>query len=621
MPLPVPVVFHNDEPCESLCDRLSAANAFSSARQFLSLAAINPTAVNAGSPSDVQRLAHWSGQEPDALLRYRIGKSNGRLEWRLGAALFNRQARRGRIFRYCPNCVADDLDNGSGRPISRAYVRVGWTSRVVKTCIEHMRPIVETAVGKETGDSFCRFVAANISTIRKLAEADTEVALAEVDAYAEDRIRGKLREPYLDQFEAHVAIDLCRHIGSFVKRHPSAMKAVPVELRSAPAREIGFQIARQGEQAMRDLVAKVAAAERPNGTAKFIFGALGRWLRTNANQPEFTELTEFFQDVAVRNLPYGVGETCFVRVQRRYVHSVISAMAEYGLHDDRTVQLLLQAGLITDASVSLGRIHFDADKAHPILDAASQTITSREARERLGISERVMTNLLNRAVIPRVEERDSVRIYTRIRVEDVEIFRSKLFARVMIGVVPTESVSVTRVCQGAGCDTADVIMALLDGRLKHVFAAPGHDGSIWALCFDLERSLECLAEDRKTLSAVVGVPVLNLPDAAVRMAVKSNTIGYLIRLGLLEPMTVRNQVNKRQQAVVTTASIEEFQRNHIRLSEVAVMYEAHPGRLIEYFAKVGIKPIYDNCGTNVSRFFRRTDIENAPVDIPRFSKR
>ncbi|TCU18648.1 hypothetical protein EV131_114155 [Rhizobium laguerreae] len=167
-----------------------------------------------------------------------------------------------------------------------------------------------------------------------------------MDDYIASRIRGSSAEPYLDRFEAFIANDLCDHLGRFLKSHALGFPFVPDELRAASAREIGFHVARKGESEIRNVIESVIHRTQPNGTARFSFGVLGRWLRSNTNREEYLELVELFQDVAERNLPYGPGDVCLVPVGRRYLHSVHSAAQEYGLFEERIVELLRTAGLI-----------------------------------------------------------------------------------------------------------------------------------------------------------------------------------------------------------------------------------------------------------------------------------
>ncbi|MDH6231606.1 ribosome-binding factor A [Mesorhizobium soli] len=620
MVLPVPVVFHPDEIPESLCDRLSAANGFSSMKLFMSMTGIDARGLERGESQSIARLSHWSGDDPTLLARYRVTTMLRRLDWQLGAAIFNKGVRRGNRFRYCPMCVVNDMETGRCRHVSRPYVRVGWLTRAVRNCTRHRCPLVEKPTTARTGDSFCRFVAANLGEIEHQAAATVADFPVALDSYVEDRISGILQEQYLDRFEAHVAIDLCTHLGRFVKRHPPALSLLPPDLRSAPSREIGFFLARQGELKIRSTVAWIIERERPKGRARFLFGSLGRWLRNNSHEPEFAEVLELFQDIAERNLPYGPGEMCFVPVRRRYLHSVKSASIEYGLFADRTLTLVKQAGLIEDDTSSHARIYFDAEKAHDILVAASRTITSQEAKRELGATERVMSRILQAGLLRRVEARDGIRNYSRIRREDLDDFRTHLFANVAISEDLSSLSTIVTVCQKAFCDVEDVLSAVMSGRISGVAAKPNHGHRLDSLRFDLDEAIAYFSSIRATLSDIASNNVMSQRDASVYMHVKATTIPYLIDKGLLETGVINNPFNNRRQTVVTVASIDAFRTEHIPVSEVASFYETHPIVILDLFAKIGVHPIYDNCG-NVSRFFRRSDIIDAPIVIPRFKKR
>ncbi|WP_157213820.1 TniQ family protein [Rhizobium leguminosarum] len=621
MPLPVTVVHHVDETPESLCDRLSVANGFSSKRIFLTMTGIKAPALAKADPGAIRRLANWSGENIADLERNRITTRPRRLDWQLGSAVFNKQARCGKRFRYCPNCVVDDIKTGRGRPVSRPYVRAAWMSRAVTNCVRHARPIVEIAVASKADDSFCRFVATNSAKIHQEADSSVPTEFVAVDAYAQDRMLGALKEPYLDRFEAHVAIDLCVYLGKFLKRHRSAFSLIPEDLRKAPTRELGFHYARKGATAIREIVVDVINKIRPNGLHKFFFAALGRWLRSNSNEPEFSEVLDLFQDVAERNLPFAAGEMCFVTVRKRYLHSVVSAGAEYGLHEERVVQLMHEAGLIETSQLAHGRIYFDAAKAHDILVAATKTLTSRQAREELGVTEHVMAGLLDSGLLARVEPRTETRVYSRIRREDLDKLRDSIFDQV-VGIHESNRtpIPIERVCQYAACEVVDVLAAVIGGHLRKVFISPNDKPRIASLRFDRDEAVAHLSKVRPTLSAIAGRAVMNQRAASAYLRAKPTTVPYLINLGLLETVEIINPVNGRLQLAVTVESMDLFQRDHILVSEVAARHETHPNTILDLFAKIEVRPIYDNCG-NVSRFFLRSEVLDAPIEVRRYKRK
>ncbi|TCM64419.1 hypothetical protein EV291_14624 [Rhizobium sp. BK068] len=76
-------------------------------------------------------------------------------------------------------------------------------------------------------------------------------------------------------------------------------------------------------------------------------------------------------------------------------------------------------------------------------------------------------------------------------------------------------------------------------------------------------------------------------------------------------------MNGRPQLAVTVESMDRFQKDHILVSEVAALHGTRPITILDLFAKIGVRPIYDNCG-NVSRYFLRSEVLNAPIEVRRF---
>ncbi|MDH6270166.1 hypothetical protein M2311_000227 [Rhizobium leguminosarum] len=612
MTLPVPVAFHSDEIPGSYADRLSAANGFPTNRMFFTMTAIEQKALERGESEPVSRLAYWSGEDPDRLSRFSAPRPR-KLHWSMGAAVFKREAREGNRFRYCPKCVVADWESGRGRPVARPYVRATWATRSIRSCTLHQRPLVEVADAPEVGDSFCRFAMHHRKIIELQAAEEVGQPHMGLDLYVADRINGQSNEPYLDRFETHLTIDLCTYFGSFVKRHKYALAEVPRHLRAAPAREIGYYVARQGEQRIREVATRILEAERHKAQIKLVLGSLGAWVRRNVERADMAEIVELFQDVAERTLAYAVGEPCFLKIRHRYLHTVKSASVEYGLFEDRVVQLLRDAKLIDETELPYARIYFDAAKAHEILTTASRTLNSREAREMLGVTEEVMARILDKGLLPRVENRNGIRVYSRILREDLEAFQKRLFANVTMTPRVSALKSITTVCRLAGCNTEDMLSAIISGEFEGAEAAAGGWGRIDALRIDARKGIDFFVKTRKSLSEVVGVPVMTQREGCGYMRVKPETMPCLIKRGYLETTAVNNQVNGRRQTVVTIASMDAFMAEHMRLGEVAEFFETSPQTVADKLADVEIMPIYD--GTKGTRFYRKSEIIDAPIEV------
>ncbi len=120
-------------------------------------------------------------------------------------------------------------------------------------------------------------------------------------------------------------------------------------------------------------------------------------------------------------MPFGEGQTIFKPVRTRHFHSVSSAHAEYGLPHDR-IRALMKANDpgfrdgLSDAST-----YFDAATLRPILEAARDTLNSREAGDVLGVSEEMVHGLLSVGVLTQVEKRaDGERAFVRIEMRALE---------------------------------------------------------------------------------------------------------------------------------------------------------------------------------------------------------
>ncbi len=621
MALPVTIEMHEEETPVSRANRLSSANGFSSFSRFLEMTSIRLPGLSAGDKGCIAQLAKWSGADPALLAKYAATTQSRKGTWRIGNAIFAKESRLASRYRYCPQCVVEDLETGRGRFVSRPYVRPAWTCRAVLNCTDHGCPILETPVASLKTSDFCQFVASNLDRIRsQLSETPSNIAM-EMDAYIVSRIRGVPAEPYLDQFEAFVVIDLCEHLGRFLRRHAEAGPLIRDELREASAREIGFDVARRGEQSIRETVASVISRKRPNGTEKFLFGTMGRWLRSNAERAEFVGVVELLQDIAERNLPYGVGETCFVPVRRRRLHSIITAEAEYGLFRKRIVELLKEAGLIEHTAIAPGRIFFDAEQAHPVLLAATLTLTTQEASAELGVTQSTVVQFLNSGLLQRVESRSDGRVYSRIRREDVLELRNAIFQHVAVHETGSNTVSLATACRMSLRDTSEILRTVIRGGLRTATVPPDCDRRVDKIRFDRFEISEVFLRPAQTFDEVEGLKVLRQRETAGYLSVKGPTIPYLIKLGLLETIEIENPVNRRKQSVVTRASIDKFKGEYVSVFDVAQHYETHTNVVLEAFRRVGIKPIYDECGSTVSRFFRRRDIDEVALDITRSSKR
>lgn len=141
MKLPVNVTFHPEtETPQSLASRLARAMRFPSVSALAGERGI--LSFVKGERGAISQLSNWSGVSKQELLRFAVPTRNDAGEWRLGDAVFRKETKAVR-FRYCPHCLTDDVENGTGRPEARAFERASWISRAVTSCTKHGNLLVE----------------------------------------------------------------------------------------------------------------------------------------------------------------------------------------------------------------------------------------------------------------------------------------------------------------------------------------------------------------------------------------------------------------------------------------------------------------------------------------------
>lgn len=608
MALPVTVEFHSAETPLSLASRLAQGNGYRSMRAFLATTGTNATAIASGHPEAMAVLAHWSGVEEARLAAYPIASVTAGATWKLGHALMGRDMRPGRNHRYCPKCVVSDLENGSGRPFSRPYVRAAWMTRAVQNCHDHACEIKEAPASSQEQGDFASFVAKNVSTIRQEA-IDASAASFQIDQYVLARIDGLPANDFLDNFETYVAVDLCRHFGRFQKTHRIAYDRC--DLASHSDVECGFGSASAGRDLIEKIICQAIEQSKPMvyEMASF-FGPLRDWLLRNHKKPEFSLVTEIFQDIAERNLPLGPDDAFVLPTRKRHLHSIRSAGLEYGMMEDRIQDLLLEANLIAPSELTSAQIYFDASRGHEVLSDALDTMTSVEIRTALGITDDRMRAILDAGLLRRVEQpKDGARVFSRVQRSEFEAFKKALFGRSLDGSNMDGLVRLDKAAQRCRCQTETILKLGLEGSLKSLHIKDGRT-TLSDLFVDWEEVRAWLSHSIPEVELLDGTDShrhLNVRETERRIGTARGTISELLRLGYLNTETRINPATRREQLYILADSVDAFIAEHICLALLSDRAGVFPGILRQKLEAEGVRPIYEPSGRN-SRFYRRPDV-------------
>ncbi|MCO7729028.1 TniQ family protein [Brucella intermedia] len=286
MTLPVTLSFHEDESLISLVSRLARANGYTTMQSFLESTYTNREAIVRGDHVALGEISELSGISIERLADASIVHQHPGSNWKLGHAIFNKEMRPGKMLRYCPHCVLDDMETGIGRAISRPYARSWWSCRGIEGCPEHGRKLVEHLVTSfDQRDDFATFVEQNVQTIRNQARNHQQSSAPLLDRFLRDRISKPAKaDDLVDTLDVHIVAELSRYLGTFIAIH----KLADLQDEATDQREWGFRLICKGQAELERTIIETIDQKRP--MARFVldfFGPIMLWLRRNQSKPAY----------------------------------------------------------------------------------------------------------------------------------------------------------------------------------------------------------------------------------------------------------------------------------------------------------------------------------------------
>ncbi|MFD1744477.1 TniQ family protein [Rhizobium helianthi] len=607
MVLPVTLEYHADETAIDFVARLAAANGFSSLRSFLGHTDVTARAIEQGDADALALVTEWSGVSVSRLQTLAVVASGAGETWRMGHATLSKEMRLGRRHRLCARCVMEDRERRSGRHVSRAYRRAWWSVRGIEGCHLHDCALLEVSVGSEDDvHDFPRFVEANLAQIEAAGAAPLPSRQPMLDRYLRDRVFLGAGTSFLDALHVHVAAEFSRYLGDVLALH----QVREWMSEDTDLREWGFCLAMKGENEIRRAIAQVIDRDRP--MAKYVgqvLGPMAHWLRRNLSKDAYQPIVDLMQDILVRNMPFGEGQTILKPVEVRYLHSVTSAHAEYGLTHNRIRALLKANDPDFRDGFSDACTYFDAAVLRPILLAARETVNSREAGDLLGVSEEMVHGLLSVGILTQVERRaDGERAFARIEMRAVDALIQSLANRSAVAVCTNGFTSLASAASVFRQPFKQLVGMVLDGSVE-AFIEHG-DRPIFErvyLASPTPSSEEARKEQRKGSPFAGGDgDLMRLKEAELALGTTTITVAELIRRGYLTVKTVRRDTGRVVKFIERT-SLEDFKVTHASLSEIAKSRQGYRAAIKAELDSAGVAPIFEPEGF-IARFYRRTDL-------------
>lgn len=599
MVLPVTLHHHDDEAAIDLVARLSAANGYPSLREFLAHTDTTANAIAHGKPDALTLVSEWSGVSVSTLGKLSTRSSGVGGTWHMGRATLSKDMRPGRVQRFCTRCVMEDRERMSGRLVSRAYRRAWWSIRAIEGCHVHDCALLEVSVGSEDDvHDFPRFVQANLAQIDAAGAAPLPSRQPMLDRYLRERVFQDGGADFVDTLDVHVAAEFSRYLGDLLGLH-DIQDHIP-EGRSV--NESGFLLASKGQTAVRHVVAEVIHRNPPKGKrVETVIGPMVLWLRRNVEKVAYQPIVNLVQDMLERSIPFGPGETVLKPVVVRHLHSVVTAQEEFGLHAPRIRALMLEQfpGLRMDRPD--GETYFDAAIAEPILRAATETLTSKQTADVLGLTEARMQDLLEAGVIEQVEKRaGEERAYTRISRSAVSDLQVRLAEKLSEIESDVGLLSLPAASRDWRRSYHSLVSMILDGGLD-AFALAGNGPVL--------RRVRVRPDGHKlALGPTAGLDEqwLRAKEVERVLGTTTATVSELIKRGYLRVQSFPRETGGTVK-LIERRSLEEFCEVYSSLSEIAKSRQGFRAAIKAQLDAAGVTPIFEPTGF-IARFYRKSDL-------------
>lgn len=330
------------------------------------------------SPDEIAELVSWSPR-PVAGVRMQF-----RNEQVVSRAVVNP------TIRGCPECLREDTAFSDHAATDGMVIRGDWQFRHVAVCIWHR--IALAPLWTETRQA-SRF---DFSTwlrrlLPNLMDGRVDAETAEVTAYdqwLDTRLSSATDPTWLAQFPIDVAAQVCQLLGGELMRR----QIVPAGFSAdSPARAVGFEVAQQGPEAIREALRQLAdRASGPNDESRKAFGRLHDWLSNSALEDHrYDPFRDMLREVVLDVWPVAAGTKVLgVSLDKRLRHSVVTAAEEARVSPALMRRLLIAEGAVQeDDPRPDARLTFPTEALAPLLAAIGRLVGPRELARRLGCGE------------------------------------------------------------------------------------------------------------------------------------------------------------------------------------------------------------------------------------------
>nr|WP_281253180.1 TniQ family protein [Puniceibacterium sediminis] len=336
----------------------------------------------------LQELLSWSPQ-PLASVQVRF-----REEDFVSRALINP------VVRGCPACLREDIDSSTVTPQGQMVMRGDWQLRYVEVCLRHGQALVPlwNIASPLTRYDFATCLRSITDDVVTGRLDQPHQPITSYDLWLDDRLSSGTDLTWLSKHPIDTAARFCQLLGAEI------IQFIPGGSDSKrSAREVGFDCARQGPDALTETLLDVAGkVDGPQFSPQKAFGRLYRWLAQDmANDIRCAPYRDVLREVIFKTWAIPAGETVLgTSLSTPRLYSVVTAAKEIGRSAQITRQILEHVGIVDFGDDRHNaRLTFDAKLARPAIAQAKRLVMATAMRKRLGVSSSQFEILIRQNVI------------------------------------------------------------------------------------------------------------------------------------------------------------------------------------------------------------------------------
>ena len=542
------------------------------------------TSVIRGDPVSIRHLAARGGTCADALERWSI-RAVGPLRFRIGGDVVpNKTLLRSRP-RVCPVCILEDL---ASRGLRRAYRRMHWNLRAIRTCERHGQPLLKLPWLEHTFGNYdiVARVEATLPLIENAAETDAARRFTGYERYLLDRLHGLQAIPYLDTMPLAFVIRFAEALGLTRIGYRDAARDADDDL-LYEAGAAGFDVLRNGHEAfITELHRLQTDPLQSNASHKLDLGPFWTWLGCGGDGEDMAALRDVVREHVFRNYPVEAGTVVLGQAcPRTQVYSIHSAKRAFRISRARLNAKLVEAGLAApngspDRVTILRPLR--AEKVEPLLAPTEGFLSREEAKVRLGASEAIFRQLRFAGVIGRhTEPTDRRPRYAAAEIDAVlSDFESAIPTRAS-GQPDGMRMPIVEACRKIGTPLLTVMALIEAGKVPSSAIDPTMQG-LAAIHVDIEEVRAAVAGELR--DAAPKLRTAKILGGSLRM------VEYLLSTGELTLEKRGPSLRGHTMPAVARTSIDGFLAQHTTLGRLSHAMGLSFQRLRVELPKLEIRP-------------------------------